>query len=203
MILPDFLLIFVIIFFVASIPVELIIHWLFLKARQISNKLTKPTSHIYFSKAPIQFLLINAANFSKGFFAPLVMNYFSGDELLVLATIPMVLIAHNWPFFLKFRNRMSLGIVLWGVFSYIYLPLFLLFPLGYILFSFTLNSFYLGTILTILSAFFVYWYMGLSPFLLPLNFLVFLIVSWAYRNPLFQHLEKDKITILKSFLERS
>ncbi|NQY73201.1 MAG: hypothetical protein HRT90_00395 [Candidatus Margulisbacteria bacterium] len=190
-------------FFIASIPVENILPITYNKIRGVNNKLEKPHSLVFFSFATfipfISYLLI----FLKGYGLLFLCDYLFENEYLIAACILIILFCNNWSIFLKFKNKSSFFIILWGIYMFLDTPLGLSYPILYLLSILLLNSFEVGQLMSTVLIFFGIWKMDLDTFYLPINFFIFLILLYAYRHVLFGYLEHKPKTLLNSYMNRS
>jgi glycerol-3-phosphate acyltransferase PlsY len=196
------ILYFTAVFFVASIPVDLLVFWLDKKFRDIDSQLEISRSLIRLSKAGILFLFIQISNFAKGFFAGYLTQKLFDNNFLVLSAILLVVIVNNWSCYLKFKNRKQFLLVLWGAYTFIYPPLFLVFPIGYVVMSLIFNSLLIGSMVNIIFMFFPIWYFHLELSFFSLNLFIFMVYFISVARRVFSHFEDEPYTILKSFNNR-
>jgi hypothetical protein len=193
---------FIVVTVIAAVPFDIFLPWLLSKSREIESQLEKPSSYLYMSKAPFIAALAKAIDFGKGYLIPFCALYFY-DDLIMLISVAIVLVAHNWTPVLKFKNRKAFLLVLWGLYSFMFHPFIFIYPIAFIIFSFLINSFFIGLMINIVFMFFCVWFFELPAVYLPINFIVFGIAFVAYVRQLFIHFESDnKFTILKSFKNR-
>ncbi|MCP4049649.1 MAG: hypothetical protein GY730_02970 [bacterium] len=195
-------LFFSVLIFAALLPFDVLLPWTFDRLKEIDSKLDKKRNYLYFSKAPILVVLEKVLDFLKGFLVPFFAVLYFEDEIILLVSVALVLVAHNWSPFLKFRNRMKLWFILLGIYTFIYSPLFIVYISGYIVLSLLFNSFVIGFISNVIFMFSALWFFQLDPIYMPINFIIFVVVFLSYGTQLFIHFEKERLTILKSFESR-
>jgi glycerol-3-phosphate acyltransferase PlsY len=194
--------IYIIIIFLASAPFEQFFPWLFKKLSEINAKLEKPSSPAYCSNAIFIFFFIQSANFLKGLLLPLLAYYYFENDYLLLLAVIFILICHNWSFFNKFKNRGNFFMLVWGIYTYLYPPLFFIYPLAYFLLTLLTNSLLIGYLTSLVSMLFFIWLFRLESFYIALNVPLILIVIFANKNKIIYYLENNFQTILQSFQSR-
>jgi hypothetical protein len=188
---------------VAAIPFDIVCPWLLNKFREIDSQLEKPETLLYMSKAPFFAFIAKVLDFAKGY-GLLFVGFYYFDELTVLLAVGIMLVAHNWSPATKFQNRKHFFLILWGLYSLLYVPFFIVFPISFIVFSLVINSFMVGLILNVIFMILCVWFLQLEPIFLLINFIVFVVTFIAFGIQLFQHFEgENNLSILKSFNNRS
>ena len=187
----------------AAIPVDALLWWLYRYLREAYRRLDRPEELIYFSKAPLVFFLVQITQFAKGYgFVYLAAIFFESEAAFLLCLIALM-VFQRWSPLLAFRGQGRLEWVLWGVYTYMYPPLFFIAPVLYACMSLLFNSFLLGFVLTVCSMFFVMWAIPVEPVYLMSNFVLFLISFLALGEKLLLHFEgRTRFTILEAFRSR-
>ncbi|MFC1771102.1 hypothetical protein ACFLZV_04355 [Candidatus Margulisiibacteriota bacterium] len=186
----------------ASTPVDIVVPWLVKKVRHIEAQLDKDKPNIKFSPAAFIFLLMKSLQFAKGYVAVFLTQRFFESEWMLLISISIVILFHNWTLFNKFKNRHHLFLVAWGIYSALYFKFFFIFPISYVLLSFLFNSFVIGILANIVFMFAAIWTFYLDPLNIILNLDIFLFGFLVYAKLLFKHFEETPYTLLKSFENR-
>lgn len=186
---------------VSLIPFERVFLWVFGQARDIESKLDKPAPPTYFSKYPLAVALAKLCHFFKGYIpVSIALNYFYYSDLLVLLSIGMVCILHQWVLAGVLRQKSSsILLVLWGIYSALYLPLLIVVPLCFVLFALIFDAYVLGVLLSVLTCFFLYWYLQLETLFLFANTLLFIFLFLTYIRQTFQFFEGKKTGLLELY----
>lgn len=172
------------------------------KFREFYIRVGRVTKLIYFSKAFLIFYFSKALEFLKGFFALYAADYVLADPYLMVPTVGIALIAHNWSLFLKFKNRKRFAVILYGMYCFMFPWMLIIYPVCYFGLSVLFNSFLVGLLANVILQFFVIWYFVPDPVFLPVNFVIFLITFISHAHDIFQHFDHKRFTILESFERR-
>lgn len=187
----------------AAIPSDWVMHWLLMRHLPEYQVGGRPIPHVYFARAPYEVAGILALDFIKGFWGFWAMDFLFGiDNWLLLLLIPLFLLSHYRPFFLKFEQVRPLLMVILGLYCYISWPLGLVFFIGFLILSLLLNSFLIGLIGMVLVQFSFIWTSELNPMFFLFNFVIFVFLVLVYHQEVFWHFEEKPITLLHSFRNR-
>ena len=187
---------------VVSIPVETVLDWLYDKSWGIQKKLATGIPAVYVSKAPFLFGLARLLNFAKGYIFLYLASVFFDGHAVRLVAIGAIVFLNNWSPLTGFENRQSFGHVLWGIYSFVFLPLFFIFPISVAVLSLVSNSLYIGMISSVLFAMVIIWMQPLPLGYLFVNFIVFLMVFLAYQRYIFGRQDGANWSLLTSFRNR-
>jgi hypothetical protein len=188
---------------VGIIPFDLFFPWVFKRSEHISSKLDNSHDVLFFSKAILAAGLERVVSFLKGYGAIYLGFYFFGESLWVLFAFLLMSALHLWSPFRVTPGQFNLHFVIWGAYTVLFWPLLIVYPILFCLFSFLLNSFLLGTMVNIVSVFFVFWYFESAVMSLPLNFFVFILALVSLSPQMFRHFEVSPYTILRSYQRRN
>ncbi|RAP37289.1 hypothetical protein DID80_04030 [Candidatus Marinamargulisbacteria bacterium SCGC AAA071-K20] len=187
-----------------AIPVHTWFFWVRQQASQIEKQLEKEVFYCNFSKAPLLAGLCHGYNFLKGY-APIYIadTYFYFDDVSLMLIIVSSIALHIWSPLLGFKRNKHLFLPLLGVYVFMSPINIYIFPVVYLIASLLLNSFPLGLLSSIIIMFSTIWGFTLPIYLIPVNFILFIITALSLKNFIFSQLEDGrKWTIAKSFKNR-
>jgi glycerol-3-phosphate acyltransferase PlsY len=190
------------ILFVASIPIDSVLRWMFSRAKYIDDQLEKPHLSIFMSKRGFGFGFAQILKFAVGFGAYWALDYYIYSITAMVVMTPLILLAHRHSVFYRFKSQKNIMLLVWGMYAYIYWPMAIVFPILMVIYIVLLNTISLGFILTIFSAFFVFWLNLVDPFALLYNFMIFAVALYCERDHVSGYIEGKKTTLLQSFLSR-
>ena len=194
-------------FFIAGvvglIPFEGLLPWLFKRSQHISSKLEHSHDMLFMSKAPFVAGLIYFLSFLKSYLVLYVGFYYFGESLWVLFSFLVMAALHLWSPFRDRPGYFNLHFLIWGAYVFLFPAFLIVYPILFLLFSFLLNSFLLGTLLNIVTVFFVFWYFESAVMSLPLNFFIFILTVVSLSPQMFRHFEVMPHTILRSYKNRN
>lgn len=186
-----------------AIPINRLINIIRKHSSQIDKQLEKEATFTQFSKTPLLAAICIAYNFLKGYLPIYITDthlYFNNGIQLVIIAVSFTL--HTWSPFLGFRRSTSLFLPLYGIYVFMAPELNTsLFPIIFILATLLLNSIPFGLLISICAMFFSIWFLNLPLYLIPANFILFLLTAFALKNYIFLHLERSKKWTLKSSFE--
>jgi hypothetical protein len=186
-----------------AIPFDRFFDWIKQTVQETYDKLDQAPIITYLSKAPFIFLLREFLSFLKGYIPIWSTSLLLYDQPnFLLLTVSLSLTMHIWSPFKKFKPTKSLHIILLGIYTYLAPILGISAILLFIVFSLILNSFEAGTLATIISFFFILWFLPLPPIYILINFCIFLISFLALQGPLFKYLDQKQTTLLALFESR-
>lgn len=200
--LPFIILISSTIFFCA-IPIKELFNWLISQTRGIHDKMDKPIHQVETSFKLFINLIVLFLTILKGYLPLYFERILFDNSLLKLLIVALILIAHNWSFFNKFSPKKNFFLVLLGIYAFIFPWLIIIYPLIYSCFTIILNSFFLGTIASIILLMFFFAFGPVEPIFLAVNFVIFLVIFLALITNLIQHIEKKRWTLLHSYQNRT
>ena len=187
-----------------AIPIHDWIFWIRRHASHIENQIEKEVFQCSFSKASLLAGLAHSYTFLKGF-GPIYIahTYFYFNDISLTLIILSSISLHIWSPLLGFKRNKHLFLPLFGVYTFMSPTNIYILPVVYLIASLTLNSFPLGLLTSIIIMFFTIWGFALPTYLIPVNFMLFIIVALSLKRFIFAHLEDgQKWTIAKSFKNR-
>ena len=186
----------------ASIPFYSFFSAILNSAKAIDAKLERPDTLIYSSKSPYVHLIASVFTFLKGFLPTILIIEFLYNDLVLFAVIPLIFIAHTFPIFAGFQNRKSFLLPLWGVYTALYYPFFLILPILYLSLSLIFNTFTMASVLTPALLFlFLNLYVN-DPLYSILNSIILVLVLISLIMDIIRYFEGNKISLYHSFQNR-
>ena len=161
-----------------SIPLDKIFLWITSLYRKTFRD-AKPPKQFYVSKAPFIFIIANGLELLKGYSLFFVANFFYDDDLILLATFLIGTFFQTYSFFGKRSFFSTLAFVL-GLFSSLWLPSILLYPLLFCIFIVFFNNLYSGLQISIILFSFVVWLIFQDAFYIYVGITMGMAILFSY-----------------------
>ncbi|MBT5855906.1 hypothetical protein HOH87_04650 [bacterium] len=186
----------------SALPYERIVPWIFGRVRFIDAKLDKPVGTVHTPKLPYWLLMGQALNFAKGYLPLWLADEIFFSDNLTLFLVAVILVTHLWGWWGDDKNPYSVGMVIWGIYSYLFTPLIFLYPVLVLLSAVVLNSVYAGFIGSILVVFYIFYSSVSDLVYLPINAIILGITIIRFYWELQDYVKGNRRPLLMSFRQR-
>ena len=173
----------IIIYFLAAIP----FHKFGIKKAAVQQGFPshqKDTSILSISSRPYKMFILSLFNVLKGFSLLWMIDFLFNWDVLFIISLAIILIGHSWSMFNMFKFPGQLGLVLLGIYAYLFPWMWLLYPLIYLFCLILFNSFHMAQLGTVLLAYLIFFYNGLDIYIMVSNSIILMIVFFRYFLPI-------------------